>query len=342
MNYNSIVYDAAVMFDISYSKVNVIVIGTQQHSSDWWRNIDPLGLNPVAGVGRNSKLMFVHQAIRTIRLGLIYKWIVLLCSEGYTENQLEHIKETVTNITNKAGEKIVLNCHMISSLDDIISYINSLSAKKQKIETLYFYAHGVVKEILPWMKLKKGIPIDENFFKKLKKESFVKGAVVKSYACRTGLGNPNIDQDRIIKKEGKTSFDRGEQYIIELPLLLLESLASRISAVLNVTVYAYLRRTEYSDTLFTSDEYDFLDACDAALLNNKRSRKASKYDHITQTRQLTRTERDRYKKLNEERDEKKNIIVDNASFRLTGAFHPVRAARTPRNVSSSFLRFYKL
>jgi hypothetical protein len=60
-------------------------------------------------------------------------------------------------------------------------------------------------------------------------------------------------------------------------------------------------RTEYSDTLFTTDEYDFLDARDAALLNKKRSRKASKYDHITQTRQLTRTERDRYQKLNEER-----------------------------------------
>lgn len=42
------------------------------------------------------------------------------------------------------------------------------------------------------------------------------------------------------------------------------------------------------------------------------------------------------------RDKKKNIIVDNASFRLTGAFHPVRATRTPRNVSSKFWRFYKL
>lgn len=166
MSYNSIVYDSAAMSGISYSKVNIIVIGTQQHSSDWWRNVDPLGLNPVAGVGRNSKLMFVHQAIRTIRLGLIYKWIVLLCSEGYTASQLDHIEKTVTGITNKAGEKIVLDCHMISSLDDIVSYINSLSAKKQKIETLYFYAHGVVKEILPWMKLRKGTPIDENFLKK--------------------------------------------------------------------------------------------------------------------------------------------------------------------------------
>ena len=119
MDYNSFVYD---IFQICVKLVsknivsenivseNIVIIGTQQHSSSFWRNILPW-----KDVGPNSKFMFVHQAIRTVRLGKMHKWCILLCDEGYTEGQQDIIKQTFYSIQSNNKERVVIDFQTTSS-----------------------------------------------------------------------------------------------------------------------------------------------------------------------------------------------------------------------------------
>lgn len=66
---------------------------------------------------------------------------------------------------------------------------------KCKIARLIFYSHGIVNEILPWLKgVSKGHTFDRSVAAKLNKDSFTDDAQIYSFACRTRLGNPEIDE----------------------------------------------------------------------------------------------------------------------------------------------------
>ena len=333
MDFNSFVYDISQMITKQgIINENIVIIGTQQHSSTMWRNILP-GVD----VGSNSKFMFVHQAIRTVRLGILHKWCILLCNEGYSSAQQWAIRQAFDEIKSNDHKKVVIDFQTISSPQDIISYINEAKKRKHKIGSIYFYSHGVVKKILPWMKgFRERDVFDEEVAKDIHPDSFTNNAKIYSYACRTGLGNPKIDQDRnkyYVYYTGMWS----KISIEPMPLKLEESLAQKMANASHALVYAFLRRTDYSNTLFTSDEYDFLDACDASRMHKKAKRQPNRYKHIIEKKRLTLAEFDRFNRLNTIRNSQ--LPIDGGIFRKTGALHSVSAAETPKHTSPSMFVF---
>jgi hypothetical protein len=307
---------ASVVTNVLSGDERIIVIGTQQHSESLVRNISPFH-----DVGPNSKFMFVHQALRKIRLNLDLKWTILLCEKGYTEGQLAKIKSTFEEIRSEVGEQVVAIYKTVSSPEEIIDYVNKGKDRKHdKVCRMLFYSHGVVGKITPWMHgLFEGDVFDKSVVRKISKEAFSGDADVYSFACRTGLGNPQIDKSVYINREKNTRYD----------LLLNQSLAQNIADASTAIVYAYLKRTYYGDTLFSSDELDFLDACDAVRNDEEQERPTIKYEHIIKQGPNDK-EKSRYKRLNEIR--RSDIMVDGGKFRKTGALHPVRAADTPEGL----------
>lgn len=303
----------------------IIVIGTQQHSDSLGRNISPFH-----DVGPNSKFMFVHQALRRVLLNTEYRWTILLCIQGYSETQQQKIKSTFENITDKNEEKVVTVFENISSPGNIVNYINNGNGRDaRKIDRLLFYSHGVVNKILPWMKgLREGEALDKTIAQKLKASSFSDDALIYSFACRTGLGNPQIDKTVYINKTKNMRYN----------LLSAQSLAQKFADVTEAMVYAYLKRSDYSDTLFTADDYDFMDVCNAVKYGIKREREAEKYNYIIQNGKLNKSDQERYEKLDAIR--KSDQMVDGATFRATGALHPVKAGQTPEGLPGD-MKTYK-
>ena len=314
------------------AKENIIVIGTQQHNSSFGANFLR------RDVAKNSKLMFVHQALRRVVLNEKMQWTVLFCTEGYTDKQKEKIKETF--LSTSSNDKIVRKFINISYPDNIVNYINcgnidGIDTKEKIIVArILFYSHGIVKEILPWMgPWENGNSFNIQKAEKMKSNVFTEDALIYSFACRTGLGNTDIDET--VYKNKKT----GEKY----NLLSAESLAQKMANATNATVYAYLKRTWYGDTLFTNDEYDFLDAYEAYTNNTKPERpnvkSGTKYNNLLKNGPDEK-EKERFKQLDEIRDEMKPI--DNATFLARGALHPVRAADTPTGLPDDMKTYKKM
>lgn len=119
----------------------IIVVGTQNHRSDasvkkpW---------NLVRDVGEGSKLMFVHQALRRMKLNKGIKYNFVLCTSGYSSNQKRAISQAVKNL-----EGIYLE---VTNAQQVINIINtgdknnsskiSEKRKNEKIQQLLFYSHG--------------------------------------------------------------------------------------------------------------------------------------------------------------------------------------------------------
>lgn len=310
---------------------NIVIVATQQHNSALIKNVLRME------VGHNSKFMFVHQAMREILLFQELNWVVLLCEEGYSPIQISKINEAFNSIKNRKGERTVKKIIPISKSSHIVQYINTgdingntTNNKNRKVSKLVFFSHGVVKKILPWMgPWGLGDSFDISSAKKLNADSMGDSMVTYSYACRTGLGNSDIDAS-VYKDKYKTKcYD----------LLLNKSLAQIIANTTSRKVYAFLKRTWYGDTLFTSDEYDFLDACDAYKRKKLPKRESLQYRHIIKGG-LNESEIKRYKRL--------RLImqtfeyVDDAIFCPMGAQHPVVAGKTPEGLSNNITLFVPL
>lgn len=82
----------------------------------------------------------------------------------------------------------------------------------------------------------------------LNKDAFAFGANIYLFSCRAGIGNPDIDKS-IYKNPNGSKTDPNNRYNI----LSQESIAQKIANSTKATVFAYLRRTDYIETLFTTD-----------------------------------------------------------------------------------------
>ncbi|WP_292010907.1 hypothetical protein [Chryseobacterium sp.] len=326
---------------IESGEAYIIVVGTQSHRSDasltkpW---------NLLRDVGEGSKLMFVHQALRRMRLnkGSI-KFDFLLCVRGYTEKQRSAIKSAVENLYD--GKYIE-----VSSAQQVINYINTgdknnnaATAKardEKKIKQLLFYSHGVVGEISLGL-APAGIDITEYSFeeseaKKLSNQAFFSGANIYLFSCRAGIGNPDIDRSVYIDAKGSRT-DPNNRYNI----LSSESIAQKIANAAKTTVFGYLRRTDYEKTLFTNDELCFSDYMKARQkqqnqVQNKRC--SVTYLHLLdQNHELTDQEKERWREWTN--IESNMTKIDGAWFDPDGARHNIEAAPSPEGVPSDMKTF---
>ena len=334
---------------------HIIIIGTQNHRGDTALS------NPVSwvrDVGPGSKLMFALQAIRRLKMNKDIKFSVLMCEDGYKPSHMKAVKDAVMNLYR--GE-----FYEVRSAQQIINYINtgdknnsgkvSEERKKNKVKQLFFYSHGVVGEIALGMGLmgdNSDYVFGEEEVLKLNKEAFNSDSHIYSFACRTGLGNPDIDKSiyrRQISKStsiGTTSMGipltHDEFEMVQMPLYSAQSIAQKISNQTNAIVYAYLRRSDYEETLFTKDELCFSDYMkikegDKNIKPNKE-RCGSKYDYLLANNyKLTEIEIKRW-------DEWKSIEsnmqkIDDAFFDPDGARHNVKAAPSPVGVPAEMQTF---
>ncbi|WP_443938170.1 hypothetical protein [Pedobacter sp. MW01-1-1] len=308
----------------------IIVIGTQSHSSSQARNW------LLQDVGPGSKLMFVHQGLRRMRLNPHIKFEYLLCIRDYSSAQRNAIKEAVEN---KFKGKYV----EVSSAQDVINYINNDTNRNLRpIKQLIFYSHGVVGEISLGL-APAGMDITAYSFEKeevakLKKESFSDEANIYLFSCRSGIGNSNISRTIYINPKGSKT-DANNRYNI----LSTESIAQKFANSTKATVHAYLRRTDYEETLFTTDELCFSDYMKIRQGNNsiKPSNKCSRYSYLLDKKyKLNSAETKRWEDWKAIESNMKNI--DDAWFDPDGARNNVKAAPSPEGVPGDMKTFKPL
>jgi RHS repeat-associated protein len=201
---------------------NIVVVGAQHDNS--------------AG----NKLMFVHQAIRQLKRYFNNEpnesRTMVLCTESYTTKQIERIER----VAQKYGFSIV----KVESADQVVNYLNTKyvdcstpdeERKSDPVTNVDIYSHGKVGEIRLGYETPTDIQltINESNATKLNPEAFSKDAIIASFACRTGMGNPNID---LVKYPSEDEC----QY---------SSLAQKISNAAGVNVKAYVKRSDYENTL---------------------------------------------------------------------------------------------
>lgn len=318
----------------------IIVVGTQNHRSDasfrkpW---------NLIRDVGEGSKLMFVHQALRRMRLNNSIRFDFLLCSNGYSSEQKKSIKDTVENIYKSKYIEV-------SNAQQIINYINtgnknssatlSEIRKQKKIQQLLFYSHGVVGEISLGLS-PAGIDVTPYSFEveqaeKLESDAFAFGANIYLFSCRAGIGNTDIDRTIYKNPEGSKD-DSNNRYNI----LSSESIAQKIANSTKSNVFAYLRRTDYEKTLFTTDELcfsDYMKARNKKLKSVNNGRCDNKYVYLlNQKYELTDSEKNRWRNWQEIEANMKQI--DGAWFDPDGARHNVEAAPSPQGVPADMKTF---
>lgn len=292
---------------------NIIIIGTQQH-----RGGNLFTSQFISGgifgndVSQYNKMMFVHQAIREVRLNNSKKWTILLCSGGYSFNQMKKIKAAFYDkfeMKDSVNDIIEIGDN---DIDTIINYINFADIKKNteikkreyiKISHLSIYSHGLPDGIYFWMD--DVFPYQKAFdmveIQKLKESAFSENSEIYCYSCRTGVGRNGED----FTKKGSNP-DIGN------------SIAQIIANATGARVYAYQTRTSYEDTL-VKPEYR------KAIESNEKSKemqdKIQNYDLLYD---IWMTEK--YK-------------VDGAVFYQKGAFNPVKSDSTPKGLTKGMCSY---
>ncbi|MDY2781800.1 MAG: hypothetical protein SOT80_00180 [Candidatus Pseudoruminococcus sp.] len=313
---------------IRKNEERIILIGTQQH-------------RPITGprsfigsfvydVNKWSKMMFVHQALRQVLLNKENDWTILLCTQGYGKLQIETIKQYFNQISKSDGSKTVRYIKEIINLNEILFYINRGDNKTNRnlymIAELIFFCHGDVRGISPWMR---DIPmstdpyIDKKFAENIESYAFAPDAKIYSYACRTGLGNPKIDK----KANGLDPMEKN-------------SVAQALANATGATVYAYLRRTSYYDTLLNYDERDFIDAVHFYILKDRDKREYNGYTQF-QGKPLTSEQQKIFYELNTIWNEGKYLVEEDILY-PKGARHPVTYDEIPEGVTSNMKTFWKM
>ena len=174
---------------------------------------------------------------------------------GEAKSGYHNADNRIKAIHTKSGHKLIFT----EDISQLISYINIGSIFHNlinirifpyknnsiyKIKNIYIYSHGMPSRItfsLDWetYKVNHNIQSDEKSsatelnltnYMNLNPESFLDGASIWSYACRTGLSSENNSDIEI--------FTWGEE----------ESLAQKMADFLNINIYAFLKRSSYEDT----------------------------------------------------------------------------------------------
>ncbi|TRX32193.1 hypothetical protein FNW52_17310 [Flavobacterium sp. ZT3R18] len=224
--------DVSVKLNLELKEV-IVIIGTEQHSQTY-----------------GNKLMFPAQAVREIKQNYSKnKYITLLIfTDGFNTEELKII-ERDSKKHNKNATLIKIN-----TVDELIKYINYgnhlIKRDEIKIDVLKIFSHGLPSIIDFGLDGKNSSlqQFNTNNAKQLKSTSFVNKPIVFSYACRTGNSDNSILAYSPTYKYDETSIKLVKPE---------ESLAQILAEQLNATVYAYLRRSNYTPTWVEGSDKEY-------------------------------------------------------------------------------------
>jgi hypothetical protein len=176
--------------------------------------------------------------------------------------------------------------------------------------------------------------------KEMNPDAFAKDAAIYCWACRTGLGNPEIDTTIEYTETVSDGWFSSHKVTKHRPLLSANSLAQTFANVTGATVYAYLCRSDYEDTLNKPDELDFMDAYEAGTKGKERQRPEKKYDYLLSAINITDADIQRYDELQKDFSRRKKI--GKVWFDPQGAKYPVKGGDTPKGLPQDMKTFKKL
>lgn len=268
-----------------------------------------------------NKLMFPAQAVRHVRTKFSnYPSLkVVIFTDGYTEKQLVAITNAIIYY-NKNATVVRVN-----TVDEVINIINSgykstkTNFKKRKVKEIYVYSHGYIRE-----KTNEGViafgyfgknsitqELDYKKFSEIDPKIFLRNnaSVLYSFSCRTGIGTAS-----------ETTNDPKKS----------NSLAQKMSNHGKITVFAYMRRSQYEDTWGTSDHRNVYasdnDSEDSFGANLKSDIKDIVISDPNDMNEFTK-----YRK--------KEIRIDNAIWNPEGAYLGVKAGNLPLRISPTFSKY---
>ncbi|RMZ59477.1 hypothetical protein D1632_07500 [Chryseobacterium nematophagum] len=350
-------------------KEYIIVIAPQkfQHNFPWFSENGKGTLKNIRNykrndAGENGKFMFIHQGIRRVKLNqeFNFNWTILMYTFGYTENQITKTKE--------AFQRFAPECNFvkIASYQEATNYINTKNKDKATddkklrekclVERVFIYCHGFVGKLAMGLTNRSSgdekLDWDEKVASKLHKNAFSNSAKLYSFSCKTGLGNLEIEEENNIKKQ----VYEGEEYsgysspttmiptshpvykTITLPLLGEKSLAQQLANATGAMVHAYCSRSDYEDTLNTSDELDFMEYYEAGD-GKKPKRTNNNYKYLLNKKNRKPEDVKRYDTL--QKIDKKRILIDGGRFDFDGARHPVKGGTTPVGTPNDMKTYIK-
>jgi hypothetical protein len=264
-----------------------------------------------------NKMMFAGQAVAQLRKGYPAdaRRTLLLVSLGYTVKQ----KELIEAATEKWGGHYV----EVDSLDRLAQYLNQGCPEAPRcgyrIKRLDIYSHGIPRNISLAHELpeEKAFSWNFAFAQKLDKNALALEAEIYSWACRTGIGN---ESDWGTLGNGPDSVHEFKiEDAIQLRPLTKQSLAQRMANHLNVPVWAFLRRTDYSDTWSNLEERMSLRACKASNGNIPT-------EAICQA-------------LNKDDNERTHHAKQGFIFLNNGALHSIKSGQTPAFLPNGMYKF---
>jgi len=217
----------------------IIVVGSDSEGeaiSQWLHGPDS-GTHKEYG----NKLRFGAQAVREVRENYTKEnyLTVFIFTDGYNDEELNAFQAGILRYNSKGN---IIRVNSVSQIIQHINFGNSLIPRASvKIGIVKIFSHGIPNSIEFGMygKNDKGQRFNHDTANALREQSFDAQAEVWSFACRTGNYDSRINAS-------SSSFSYGPNWMDDVQPD--KSLAQRIADQLNVLVYAYLVRTDYSPT----------------------------------------------------------------------------------------------
>lgn len=253
---------------------------------------------------RGNKMMFIGQAVRQLKA---FKHdyparprTLIVFTPGYSEAMLKAARAS--------ADLYQAVFKTIKTVDELIGYINvGMDRQRHPVAQFDLFSHGIPLHVSFGYQLQEEseMSLGLHNYQRLSPAAFSPTAKITSFACRTGMGNP---QD--LEIEGA----------VQLKPEVEASLAQKLANHLKIPVHAFVTRSDYKNTWGSSTERRAGNVCEIT------SQKLPDPEQCTD-----------WKDMLSQRD------IDSAdagaTYQMIGALNPVEPGSTPYGTSRGLIKF---
>lgn len=254
--------------------------------------------------GTGNKMMFIGQAVRQLkefkREHPARPRTLIVFTPGYSKAMIDaaHASADLYRAAFKT----------ISTMDDLIYYINSgKDRQRHPVAQLDMFSHGIPLHVSFGYQLQEEstMSLGLHNYQQLSPTAFSPTAKITSFACRTGMGNP---QD--LEIEGAFQLNPQTE----------ESLAQKLANHLKVPVHAFVTRSDYKNTWGSFMDRRGGEVCEKTSSTLPDKEWCSSWEGA----------------LDERKDSRKTI---SPLYQESGALKPVKPGSTPYGTTKGLIEF---